>query len=178
MKLSAKYLAFGDNISNFQLLNFDGKPKKLQDYLGKGKLVISFYRGDWCPYCNLELKNLQDNLDAIRATGAELVAISPQMPDYGIIFKEKQKLQFDVLSDLGNAFARKNGLEINIPADMLNMLIEKANLQEDSYQQKGADFVLPIPATYVIDETGKVIYSFVDIDFRKRASVKNILSVL
>lgn len=172
------YLQKGDKIQDFQLLNFDGKRKKLEDYLGEGKLVISFYRGDWCPYCNLEIKALQDNLERFKEKGANLIAISPQMPDYGLLFKEKHKLNFDVLSDLGNAYARKNGLEVIVPREMLLMLKEKALLSEKSYKKEGTEFVLPIPATYVIDEKGEVIYSFVDVDFSKRASVEQILSAL
>lgn len=175
---TTSYLQKGDKIQDFQLLNFDGKRKKLADYLTKGKLVISFYRGDWCPYCNLEIKALQDNLEKFKEKGANLIAVSPQMPDYGLLFKEKHKLTFDVLSDLGNAYARKNGLEVIVPREMLLMLKEKALLTEKSYKKEGLDFVLPIPATYVINENGKVIYSFVDVDYTKRASIESILNVL
>lgn len=178
MITTTTYLKRGDIIPTFELLNFDGKRKKLADYLGKGKLIVSFYRGDWCPYCNLEVKALQDNIDNFRAKGADLIAISPQMPDYGLLFKEKHKLNFDVLSDLGNAFARKNGLEVLVSSEQANMLKEKTSFTEQAYQQRNGQIVFPIPATYVIDRTGKVIYSFVDLDFSKRASVENILSVL
>ncbi len=172
------YLKKGDKLTNFDLLNFDGKRKSLQDYLAKGKLVLSFYRGDWCPYCNLEVKGLQDNLGAIQAKGANLVAISPQMPDYGILFKEKHKLNFDVLSDLGNGYARKNGLEVALSEADLQMLKEKTSFEEKSYQKVGDKILVPVPATYVIDEQGTVVYSFVDIDYTKRAPIQDILNAL
>ena len=178
MVTTTAYLKEGDIIPSFSLLNFDGKLKKLEDYLSKGNLVISFYRGEWCPYCNLEVKDLQDNIDKIKAKGANLIAISPQMPDYGLLFKERNKLNFDVLSDLGNAFARKNGLEVLVSQEQADILTEKTSFVEKSYELINGKVVLPLPATYVIDKTGKVIYSFVDVDVSKRASIENVLSVL
>ncbi len=95
----------------------------MKELLAKGPLLISFYRGGWCPYCNLALKALQDSLSAIKARGVTLVAISPELPNQSLTMQEKNELQFPVLSDVGNNLARKLGIVFQQP-DTLRPILE------------------------------------------------------
>jgi peroxiredoxin len=100
----------GDAATDFELPDARGKTVRLSDRLADGPVVISFYRGGWCPYCNLELHALQEHLPQFEQLGASLVAISPQVPDESLNTAEKNELTFSVLSDVGNAVARQYGL--------------------------------------------------------------------
>ncbi|KAK3615435.1 hypothetical protein LTR56_026589 [Elasticomyces elasticus] len=91
----------------FELVNADGGKTSSADLLAKGPILVTFYRGGWCPFCNLALRDLQSNLDAFKAKGINLVAISPELPDQSLSTLEKNELGFSVLSDIGNVFARK-----------------------------------------------------------------------
>tara|TARA_R110002020_G_scaffold110231_1_gene254660 strand:+ start:122 stop:760 length:639 start_codon:yes stop_codon:yes gene_type:complete len=174
--LSNSALKSGDTFPSAILKNATGKEIKLDDLLTKGPVVISFYRGGWCPYCNIELKALQQALPQIKEAGANLVAITPETPDNSLTTKEKNNLSFEVLSDINNELAREAGLIFKLPKDLLNIYdnfgidIEKHN--------KNADFELPMPATYVVDKNGKIIYAFVNEDYTKRADTSAILAAL
>lgn len=100
-------LQAGDKAPDFSLVNATGKMITLSELLEKGKVVLIFYRGSWCPYSNLQLSYYQKYLDQIHDLGAELVAISPQTHDESLNIKEKNELNFQVLSDNGNIVARK-----------------------------------------------------------------------
>ena len=102
-------IAVGEIAPNFTLLDATGKAVNLRSKLNEGPLVLSFYRGGWCPFCNLELQALQALLPEIKALGANLIGISPETPDTSMTTVEKQQLQFDVLSDVGNNTARDYG---------------------------------------------------------------------
>ncbi|MBO9998624.1 MAG: AhpC/TSA family protein [Cyanobacteria bacterium SID2] len=103
-------LNVGDRSPDFALPNARGQNVTLSKLLESGAVVLSFYRGQWCPYCNLELRHLQQALPEIQKYGAQLVAVSPQTPDNSLSTIEKNELTFEVLSDVGNAVAREFGL--------------------------------------------------------------------
>jgi peroxiredoxin len=97
----------GEAFPSFTLPNAVGTPVSSAELLANGPLLVTFYRGNWCPYCNLALHGLQERLQEIQAQGVQLVAISPELPDSTLSTQEKNELQFPVLSDVGNKLARK-----------------------------------------------------------------------
>jgi len=166
----------GDTIPLFTLPNATGKQVSIARLLAQGPLVISFYRGAWCPYCNLELKTLQDTLPQIKKLGASLVAISPQLPDKSLSLKEKLALDFDVLSDKGNRVAQTFGLSFT-PSTVLQEVYD--NLGLDIPQHNGDDsYELPMAATYVVSQKGEITYAHVDSDYTKRAEPSELIEAL
>lgn len=181
----AKYLAsdFGDHAKtrsdkapDFRLPNVRGGKLALSEILREGAVVLSFYRGGWCPYCNLKLKALAQALPKMKELGARLVGVSPELPDNSLNTVEKLALPFDVLSDVGNVVARTYGVVMRVPEPL-----------RPYYQQWGIDlpkangddsFELPIPATYVIDRHGIIRAAHVDRDYTKRMEPADIISAL
>jgi len=174
--LANQSLKVGDKAPNFALPNAVGKTVELQDLLSRNSVVISFYRGGWCPYCNLELRTLQQSLPEIKELGATLVAISPQTPDNSLSTVEKNELEFEVLSDGGNQVAKEFGLVFVLPEE-LRPIYQDFGI--DLPAQNGDNtFELPIPATYVIAQDGTIIHAFVEADYTKRLDPKEIIAAL
>jgi peroxiredoxin len=169
-------LKTGDKVPDFNLPDARGGYVRLRDLLTRGPVVISFYRGGWCPYCNLDLRALQNVLPEIRLLGAELVAISPQLPDESLSTAEKNELTFPVLSDVGSVTAKDFGIAFDV-AEWLRSFYAK-----DGHalpKVNGDDsWVLPIPATYVVNSNGIVTSAFVDADYRKRMEPAEIIKAL
>ena len=175
-KLAEKSLGKGDKIPDFSLPNAVGEEVSLNSLLAKGAAVISFYRGGWCPYCNMELRALQQALPEIEAKGASLVAISPETPDASLSTKEKNELSFEVLSDRNNQLAKKLGLVFTLPESLRPIY---KNFGIDIPAHNGEDtFELPLPATYVVAADGTVIYSFAHADYTKRLDPAEIINAL
>ena len=169
-------LKLGDRAPNFALPNAIEKSIELEKLLQTSTVVISFYRGGWCPYCNLELRALQQYLPEIKANDATLVAISPQTPDNSLSTAEKNELTFEVLSDVGNQVAQKFGLVFTIPEELRPIY---TNFGIDLPDHNGDDtFQLPIPATYVITPNGTIVQAFVEPDYTKRLDPKEIINTL
>ena len=174
--IAEQTLQVGDTLPPISLPNALGKTVNIQDLLTEGALVISFYRGQWCPYCNLELRALQQALPEFKALGASLVAISPQNPDNSLSTTEKNELTFEVLSDVGNQVARQLGLVFQIP-EQLRPIYQSFGI--DLPEHNGDEtFELPIAATYVIAPSGKVVYAFVNPDYTQRAEPADILAAV
>ncbi|MDG2989788.1 AhpC/TSA family protein [Candidatus Synechococcus calcipolaris G9] len=174
--LGDRALGIGDGIPRFSLPNALGEVVNIQDLLNHGPVIICFYRGGWCPYCNLELHALEQTLPQFKALGANLVAISPQTPDHTLSTVEKQQLSFEVLSDRGNQVARQFGLVFTVP-----------EILRPIYQQFGIDlpaangdvsFELPVAATYVVKADGTIAHGFVNVDYTQRQDPQEILAVL
>lgn len=139
----------GDRAPDFILPNVRGGKSKLSEYLAKGPVVLSFYRGGWCPYCNLEFKALHDKLPEIEALGATLVGVSPETPDVSQQTVKDHHLEFEVLSDVGNVIAREYGLIMVVDDEIRPHYLQwgidlPGSNGDESYE-------LPIPATYVVD---------------------------
>jgi peroxiredoxin len=172
----ARNLKVGDMAPDFTLPNHKGETWQMSTALRNGPVVISFYRGGWCPYCNLELAALQAVLPEMKAAGASLIAISPESPDHTLSTADKNKLDFDVLSDHGNAVAKQFGLEFVVPEHLRPIY---ASFGLDLPAVNGdASFTLPLPATYVVAANGKVIYQFSDTDYVRRAEPADVLKAL
>lgn len=169
-------LKTGDRCPDFSLNNGRGEAITSQQLLSKGPLVISFYRGAWCPYCNLEIRTLSSSLAEIRAQGAELVAISPQIPAKAEQQSTELKLDFEVLSDSENALARQFGLVFTLPA-VLRPVYQAWQLDIPAHNGDQR-FELPVPATYVVDREGLIRYHFVDSDYTRRLEPASIIEQL
>ena len=166
----------GGKAPDFSLPNIKGDKLTLAALLDKGPVVLSFYRGGWCPYCNLELKALQESLPGIKASGGQLVAVSPQLPDHSLSTSEANEISFEVLSDVGNHTAREYGLVFTLKEE-LRPIYEKWGA--DIASVNGDDsFELPIPATFVINSNGVITYSFVDADYTNRLEPAKIIESL
>ena len=169
-------LKVGETIPDFALPNATGQTVNIRDLLAQGPVVIAFYRGGWCPYCNLELKALQNALASIQETGATLVAISPETPDNSLTTQEKNALTFPVLSDVANQVAQQFGLVFKLPMTLRPIY---AGFGIDLVAYNGNDqFELPIPATYVVQPNGEIVYAFADIDYTKRAEPRDVVNAL
>ena len=165
---ASKALKVGDKAKDFTLQNAQGKQVRLYSLLEKGNVVLTWYRGGWCPYCNLALKQLQDALPEITAEGAEL-------PDSSLSTKEKHQLKFEVLTDLNNEVARNYGLVFKL--DEATATRYEQGFQLSAYNGNHSA-ELPMPATYVIDKKGIIRYAFVEADYRLRADPKVIVGEL
>lgn len=174
--IEAKALKVGDKLPSFILKNAVGEPISSDDLLADGPLVINFYRGGWWPYCNLELGRYQEILPEIHALGGQLIAISPELPDNSLNLVEKHSLKYEILSDINNDVAKKFGLVFSL-GEKLRPLYEKFGIDLPGTQGND-NYELPVPATYVVDENGTIILSYVDTDYTKRLEPEEVLEVL
>lgn len=169
-------IAVGDVAPDFSLPDAAGSSVHLSELLTTGPVVVSFYRGGWCPYCNIELRALQAALPALTAAGATLVAISPDAPDDSLSTVEKSDLQFPVLSDTRAVAITAYGLNYSIES------VSRAVLSDEEAERADARGVetqiLPTPATYVIGTDGRVTYAFVDHDYTHRAEPTEIVAAV
>ncbi|MFF4359888.1 peroxiredoxin-like family protein [Streptomyces sp. NPDC001604] len=169
-------LTVGAQAPRFTLPTATGQSLSLDDLLTDGPVVLTFYRGAWCPYCNIALRSLQRHHEAITARGARLVAVSPQIPDESLTLTEKHALAFDVLSDVGSDTAKQYGLAFDLPGD-LAAVYDKLGFDLQRVND-GHPRTLPLPATYVIDREGTIRWAFVDTDYTTRAEPADILAAL
>jgi peroxiredoxin len=166
----------GDRAPEFILNDPDGKPVSSTDLLQRGPLVISFYRGVWCPYCNMELQALQAALPELTAPGANVVAISPQVAANSRKSVRQNHLAFPILSDPGNTVAAAFGLRFALPDDLVELY---ASLRNDLPAFNGDDsWTLPMPARYVIAQDGTIAYAEVNPDYTLRPDPSELLPTL
>jgi peroxiredoxin len=165
----------GEKAPNFTLNNALGQPVELNDYLKKGNVVLTWYRGGWCPYCNLTLNELQQELPNFKANGATLIALTPELPDKSISTAEKNNLEFEVLSDLGNKIANEYGIVFKLTDDVAKMYNKAFDMNSYNGDTSNA---LPLAATYIINKNGDIIYAFLDADYRNRAEPSEITAFL
>lgn len=171
-----KGLKIGDTAPLFAATDNNGKPFSLESALKKGDVVLMFYRGQWCPFCNKQMSQMNDSLSLITGKGATVVAISPEIQENVVKTIEKTKASFPVISDVQMKIMKDYKVNFAVPQTTV-----------DRYKNFGIDFSiangenganLPVPATYVIGKNGKIKYVFFNPDYRKRASVKEIASYL
>jgi len=166
----------GQGAPDFTMPNARGGTVTLSDLLREGPVVLTFYRGGWCPYCNLQLRAYQEFLPDFQALGARLVAVSPQNPDNSLSTAEANALSFEVLSDVGNHVARDYGLAYTLPVELQEALTSVNKILPEINGDGGWD--LPVPATFVIDADGRIALAHLDIDYRERLDPEAILAAL
>lgn len=169
-------LSPGQVLPDASFVNAKNEQVALKDLVASGPLVITFYRGGWCPYCNIELQAYQSALTEIKAAGAKLVAITPELPDASLSTAEKNELQFEVLSDVNSNFAKELGLVFSLPEE-LRPIYKSFGIDVEAHNGAG-QFDLPLAATYVIDREGVVRSAFVDADYTKRQEPSAVLAAL
>ena len=169
-------LRAGDKAPSFTLNDPGGNPVSSMDLLTKGPLVVSFYRGNWCPYCNMELQALQEALPSFRNLGASLIAISPQTPVNSRKSVRQNALEFPILSDTRNDVAAAFGLRFVLPAYLIELY---KGLKNDLPLFNGdPSWTLPMPARYVIAQNGTILYAEVNPDYTRRPEPMDMLPAI
>jgi peroxiredoxin len=174
---SAAALSVGDTAPEFVLPDARGRDVCLGDLLERGPVVLVFYRGGWCPYCNLQLRAYERVLGSVRSLGAELVAVSPQLPDGSLSTVELNELSFPVLSDRGNRVARSYSLVFEVPPRIVAYYLDEKDVDLASINGDGS-WELPVPGTFVIERSGRVAFAEVDPDYTRRAEPAALLRAL
>ena len=169
-------LKAGDKAPIFLLNDSDGQLVSSAELLSKGPLVVSFYRGVWCPYCNMDLQALQEALPAFTAAGASLVAVSPQTAVNSRKSVRQNGLGFPILSDPGNELGARFGLRFRLP-DYLIELYKSLKNDLPTFNDDPS-WTLPMPARYVIGQDGMILYSEVDPDYTHRPEPEDMIPVL
>lgn len=165
----------GDRAVDFDLPLANGSQLRLNELLSVGPVVLVFYRGGWCPYCNRHLAALQKSLEEIQSLDAQLVAITPELPEKALATQEKGRLAFPIVSDEGNKVAREYGLVFRISDKVIPYYDGFFDIEEYNGDRS---YELPLAATYVIDAGGVIRYAFLDADYKARAEPKEILATL
>jgi peroxiredoxin len=161
---------------DFKAKDQNGNEIRLKDLLKTGKVVLVFYRGQWCPYCNKELSRLQDSLQFIKEKGATLIAVSPELPENVSKTVEKTNAEFSILYDEKLKIMKAYDVEFELPQ---NTVTRYRNAGLDVEKNNGANGnFLPVPAVYIIDKESTITYRFFDTDYKKRPSVKELLEYL
>ncbi|UII55504.1 AhpC/TSA family protein [Cytobacillus spongiae] len=169
-------LTEGVKAKDFTLVNHLGETIHLYEELEKGPVILTFYRGSWCPYCNRQLKAYQEIMPDIQELGAQLFAISPQTPDHSLSLTEKHDLAFQVLSDTRGIVSAKYNILFEVP-DYLKHAYKTMGLDLEGYNGKD-NSILPVPATFMIDETGEIRFSHVNPNYMTRLEPSELLRAL
>ncbi len=169
-------LKVGDTAPNFNLPNATGNTVFLENVISRGPAVVVFYRGGWCPYCNLELRAYQRLLPEIEKAGGQLLAISLQSPDETLSTQEKNELAYPVLSDTDGKVTQAFGLLFELP-DYLQDLYTELGHDLPNIQSVGK-WALPVPGTFVIAPNGKIVASYADVNYRVRMEPEEALAAI
>lgn len=170
-------LVVGERAPDFTLPDARGEPVTLSELLRTGPVVLTFYRGAWCPYCNLQLQGLRASLPRIQDLGATLAAITPQRPDRSLAQVEKDGYPFPILSDLDGSVMTAYRLRFRVPEELSALYIREFGLDLAAYNGPGR-YELPVPGTFVIDRSGTVRAAFVDVDYTHRPEPAAIVDAL
>jgi peroxiredoxin len=165
----------GDTAPVFTLPDATGNNINLANLLKKGPVVLIWYRGEWCPYCNIQLEDIQKHIKDFKQLGAEVVAISPELPDNGWRLQEREGLEFHVLSDAQSKTAETYGVIYTLPPAVAERIQKRFDIHTRNDDTRN---VLPLAATYVINTDGIITYAFLDGDYRKRAETTDLLAHL
>ena len=166
----------GDYFPSFILPNAYGQLINSRDLISQGPLIISFFKGSWSPYCELELRAFQHPLPDIKSRHAQLACISPMLPNHCMAIQEEAQLDYEMLSDVGNRLATELDLVYALPPDVIEVYQELGyNIPSYNGDQR---WELPIPATYLVETTGKIALAHINFDCRKRLDPTAIIAVL
>ena len=170
-------LKAGGRIPEFELPNVEGRLVGSEELLGRGPLVLSFFRGGWCPYCRLELGALQEALPDIEARGGSTVAITPDTGGAFAAVKRDNRLGFEILSDLDYGLELLFGIVFKLPDAIRNIYL-RLGINLGARHGNRHAWLLPIPATYIVDRRGIITHANVDPDFRRRMEPSEIIAAL
>ena len=173
-RIAANARREGDTFPGLVLPDQLGRPVDLAAACAAGPLVVVFYRGGWCPYCNHELRAYQQMLAQLEASGARLVAVSPESPDHSLDTAQKNGLEFDVLSDVDGRLADALGIRFEL-SPPIRTLYEKFG-HDLPERNGGGAWSLPMPATYIVEKGGRIAFAYADPDYRTRAEPSVVLA--
>jgi peroxiredoxin len=169
-------LKAGDKAPDFELPDASGRMVKLSELTAKGPVVVTWYRGGWCPYCNIALRGFHKVLPEIQSAGASLVAITPETPESATNTIQKNQLGFTVLSDRDNKVARAFGIAYKVPRDVVDTLKKSGR---DLVRLNGSESgELPLAVTYVIGTDRIIRYAYLDHNYRRRAEPADVIAAL
>jgi peroxiredoxin len=174
--IEGRALKAGDKMPDFELPDQHGKKRRFHDYLKSSPVVLNVYRGGWCPYCNFEMKALSEALPSIRAKGAQLVGMSPELPTKAELTTKNNGIDIDILYDAGNAASERLGLVFELP-EALRPIYEQFGIDIPAYNGDNS-FRLPVPATYIVEQDGVIRYAYVNADYTERMEPSDILARL
>ncbi len=169
-------IGIGERFPDFSLLNTKNEIVGLEELLKRGPVIVAFFRGNWCPYCNLELKAMQDNLREITTTNSTLIAISPQNTVYNEELKSNQQLDFELLTDNNNQLAKRLGISFRLQ-DAVIPVYDSLGIRLADYNGNDHN-ELPAPAVFVIDKDGCITYKFVDTNYMNRINMRELIEQL
>lgn len=170
-------LRAGDSAPDFTLFNAFGRRVKLSDQLKKGPVILAFYRGAWCPFCNIELNALQGSLTHFKKYNASLIAVTPQRPDKSKEQIKKAEYTFEVLSDLDNSVMKSYNLYFEVPRELHELYKNRFGFDITDYNGKDR-LGLPVPGTFVIGQDGIILSAYAKTDYKMRMEPEDILEVL
>lgn len=166
----------GDTVPDFTLPKTGGGNVQLSELLKKGPVVITFYRGSWCPYCMVQLSDYQKHLKEIEKAGAQLVAITPEELPRSEKLAKDRGFAFSIAWDKSNAYAKQLNIVYALPTEVKQL---HEDLGIDLKASQGNDqWQLPVPATFVVDKDRKVIFAYVDVDYTKRAETRDLIDAI
>jgi peroxiredoxin len=174
--ISDRALTIGVKAPPFELSDHNGKLLSSSQILGKGHLVICFFRGRWCPFCVGQLEAMNVILPQIEASGASLVAISPQTVQQSFFMADQHKLKFPLLSDAGNKVARQFGINYRVPD--YQQAVYKRVFVNLPFTNGEASWELPVPATYILQQDGTILWAWHNADYTERPEPSDILKEL
>tara|TARA_R110002020_G_scaffold384233_5_gene595051 strand:+ start:11235 stop:11810 length:576 start_codon:yes stop_codon:yes gene_type:complete len=166
-----KGLSKGDRAPDFSLPNAFGKKILLSQALKSGIVIIKFYRGEWCPICNLDLRAIQQHLPQIRSLGASLIAISPQRPDDALTAIQKNELEYEVLSDADQEVIKAYNLQFDPGEDYHHR-------RDLSVLNGGGLKTLPVPATFIVNTDQIIEAAHVEANYTERMGPIEIIEVI
>jgi peroxiredoxin len=173
IEASAKQV--GDQAVDAELVGWDGQSVTLSEAWKDGPVVLMWYRGGWCPYCNIQLRAMQQRLSEIEGAGATLIVLTPELPAKAKETAEANDLSMKVLHDAKSETADKYGILFDLPDSILPIYRDKLKLGSVNGNDK---MQLPLAATYVIDSSGKITYAFLDADYKKRAEPDDVIAAV
>lgn len=169
-------LQVGEKAPNFSLENAFGHKVSLQQALDKGPVVLVFYRGAWCPFCNMHLRAIHQHLPDMQKEGAQLILVTPQTPDKSAEQLKKDGYNFEVLSDLDSRVMKDYRLYFELPDDLIKVY-KKHGLDIEAFNGKGRN-VLPVAGSFVIDQKGIVRAMHAETDYKQRMEPADMIRVL
>jgi peroxiredoxin len=170
-------LAAGDEAPDFELPDATGRQVRLSDLLRNGPVVLSFYRGEWCPYCNVALRTWQERLAEVTGAGGQFVAVTPQRPTNALSVTEKHDLAFPVLSDESQDVIRAYKLHYELPAALKDLYGNAWGLDLTDQNADGS-WSLPVTGTFIIDRDRRIRFAVASADYRVRAEPEQVVAAL
>lgn len=169
-------LRVGDRAPDAEVWTIEGKPVKLSSLYAEGPVVLTFYRGGWCPYCNRALTEWEGRTDELKAAGGRLIALTPEAPDRAVKTREKNKLGFSVYSDYALEAARR--YKVAFEVDEKTQKAYKGFGVDLAEWNANHEWKLPAPGTFVIGTDGVIRYAFADWDYKKRADPEEVIGAV